>query len=381
MFEPQKIFIGLVDFFSIFLPGALLAYLGRHRAVQIFAGPTGSYNLDTNEHLIVFLFASYLIGHLVFLLGSFIDELVYDRFRRATRLGQIARLANGEELYPYWVRRLAESHFFFGRNADAAVTKALRLKTTSLQAQSSATAINVYQWCRALLSKQHPNGLVAVERYEADSKFFRSFVIALLIMAPAYALKPKPSWTAVFACLVLVPPALLRYIDQRFKGTQNAYWLVLTLEGLNEATKSATDQQTKPAASKRDGPSHAGSVVFRENEKEPIEYLLVESPDKREWVLPKGQIEAGENMRETAVRIVLEETGCWARVDQWIADVNLPVGEAGPSTRVFLMEFLEQAEERSRNDDRQCCWRTNAEAMELPVFNFAKKVIAKQTAD
>jgi len=28
-FEPQKFFIGLVDFFSILMPGAMLTYLGK----------------------------------------------------------------------------------------------------------------------------------------------------------------------------------------------------------------------------------------------------------------------------------------------------------------------------------------------------------------
>jgi putative transposase len=56
-FEPQKFFIGLIDFFSILMPGALLAYLGRRWAANTTyswaAGP-----LDTAEAWMVFLFAS-----------------------------------------------------------------------------------------------------------------------------------------------------------------------------------------------------------------------------------------------------------------------------------------------------------------------------------
>ena len=37
-FEPQKFFIGLVDFFSIFMPGALLTYLVKDWAALKFLG-------------------------------------------------------------------------------------------------------------------------------------------------------------------------------------------------------------------------------------------------------------------------------------------------------------------------------------------------------
>ena len=342
-FEPQKFFIGLVDFFSIFLPGALLAYLGRHRAMQIFVGPKGSFDLNTTENVVVFLFASYLIGHFVFLIGSYLDEL-YDLFRKATRFGQIQRLADGKKLYPESLRRLAESPFFFGKNADDALMRVLRLKAVSFQPYG--TAVNGYQWCRALLSKQHSDGLVAVERYEADSKFFRSFVIGLVIAAPVYWFKDYPTKVAL-VCLVLIFLALMRYIDQRFKGTEHAYRLVLTLDALN--------QKPKPTTPKNDGLSHASGVVY--NGREPVEYLLVQSSSKREWVLPRGRIEPGEDVRQAAVRGVLEETGYWARVVGWIRDEDLLIDGDKTTTRIFLMELLDQAEKEDRNENRQTCWK------------------------
>ena len=36
MFEPQKIFIGIIDFFAILLPGALLVLLVRDEATKRF---------------------------------------------------------------------------------------------------------------------------------------------------------------------------------------------------------------------------------------------------------------------------------------------------------------------------------------------------------
>lgn len=356
-FEPEKIFIGLVDFFSIFMPGALLAYVGKNWAVRTFVDPQGSYPLDSAEHLVVFLFASYLLGHFIFLVGSFLDNWIYSHLRSATRWGQIGRLAKGKKLQPRWLRRLAESHYLFGANADAALIRAQFLKTRALKPIAAAGAINTYQWAKAMLSRQHPEGLVAVQRLEADSKFFRSFVIALFILAPFLWKQHSP---AAVVCLALVVPALLRYIDQRFKGTQQAYWFVLTLEALNEQKEITT--------AKRDRPTHAGGVVFKNGVK-PLEYLLVKSSNNREWVLPKGKIELGENMRETAVREVLEETGCWARVRGSIGDFDL-----GAPTRVYIMEFLEQT---ASTEDRECEWGSLEQAQELSSFDSTKQALAQ----
>ncbi len=359
--EPQKFFIGLVDFFSILMPGALLAYLGKDWAGSVLLKQS-SFPLDSSERLVVFLFASYLLGHFVFLLGAFLDEWVYDPLRSATPWGQIGRLAKGEPLRYRWIRRLAQSDLLFGKNADAAVMKAQRLKAEALQPISAGTAVNAYQWCKARLSKEHPEGLAAVQRFEADSKFFRSFGVVLLVLAAIAPFFRHWGWGLV--CLVLFLPALLRYIDQRFKGTQQAYWFVITLEAI----------KPKPPAPDFYKLTHAGGVVFRKFE-ETIKYLLVTaSQDRTRWVLPKGHIEPGENDRETAVREVHEESGNWARVVQWIDDVRL--GE-NSLTRLYLMEFIEDNGQKIQPEKRQLDWITPEEAAKRQdLFPKTKGVLA-----
>jgi 8-oxo-dGTP pyrophosphatase MutT (NUDIX family) len=348
-FEPQKFFIGLVDFFSVLLPGAVVAYAGKDWAGKVLLRRE-CFPLDGAEPLVVFLFASYLIGHFVFLLGAFLDEWVYDRVRTRTRSGQIRRLAQGKSLSPRWLRRLVQTGFFFGRGADHAVTKAAQLKTLALRPISAADAVNAYQWCKAWLSKEHPEGLLAVQRFEADSKFFRSFVVVLLGLGAVFLLTRR--WAASLVCLGLLLPALLRYIDQRFKGTQQAYWFVITLEALGHASKP------KPPEAKPGELTHAGGVVFRRRG-EAVEYLLVQaSKDRSQWVLPKGHIEPGEEARATAVREVLEEAGVWARVMRPIDDVRFGDGTDSPFTRFYLMESVEEAGRPPRAEERQRYWLT-----------------------
>ena len=75
-FSPQQFFIGLMDVFSILLPGALLTYLMMGDVGPVVLGDR-YLQLAGAEGWAAFLFSSYLFGHLVFLLGSWLDEF-YD---------------------------------------------------------------------------------------------------------------------------------------------------------------------------------------------------------------------------------------------------------------------------------------------------------------
>lgn len=95
-FEPQKFFIGLMDCFSILLPGALLTWLLMSKVGSVVREDCYAA-LASAQAWNAFLFASYLFGHLVFLLGSWLDEH-YDQARPYTLNAQIALLARRESL-------------------------------------------------------------------------------------------------------------------------------------------------------------------------------------------------------------------------------------------------------------------------------------------
>jgi diadenosine hexaphosphate hydrolase (ATP-forming) len=81
-------------------------------------------------------------------------------------------------------------------------------------------------------------------------------------------------------------------------------------------------------------------VVFRRLDDQ-VEYLLVR-PKKGspEWVLPKGHIERGEGIRETAVREVREETGIWASIRDELECVSFVVDGEPISVQFYLMEAV-----------------------------------------
>jgi 8-oxo-dGTP pyrophosphatase MutT (NUDIX family) len=371
-FEPQKFFVGLIDFFSIFMPGAVLAYLVKDWGASKFLGLKDGYPLSGPEAGIVFFFASYLLGHFAFLLSAALDEWVYDPLRAWTDWGQITKqLARGRDLSAPWQRKLAASDLLFGGNADNAVMQAQKIKARALHGLEAEDAINAFQWCKARLTEELPEGLLAVQRFEADSKFFRSFFVVLGALAVVYASQGK--WFQESLCFAGMLPALWRYIDQRFKATQQAYWFIITLEA---------KKNTVPAAAplRQDGLSRAGGIVYRrmvENDVEVVKFMLVEASKKRsEWVLPKGRIEPGEDPRDTAVREIKEETGHWAKLVDWLEDSRLDEDASDPPVRWFLLEFCEKPE-KWRHESRQNAWFPLPAAIQKAEFKETKALLQR----
>ena len=150
-FDPSKFYIGVVDFFSIMLPGGVLAYYLYQRSGSRIFGPLFPEMKGDAVPWVVFLFAAYLLGHIVFLIGSYLDK-VYDPIRQV----------------------------FWSSKKDFAYLQAREIKK-KLIAERDGEPINTFQWCKAVLSLKHPPGLVEVARFEADSKFFRTLVVVLAI--------------------------------------------------------------------------------------------------------------------------------------------------------------------------------------------------------
>ncbi|MFC3550086.1 NUDIX domain-containing protein [Lysobacter cavernae] len=358
-FDPQKFFIGLMDFFSILLPGALLTWLLMGEVGPVVLGARYA-KLDGAQAWAAFLFASYLLGHLVFMLGSWLDEL-YDWARNRTLNKQIKRLANRGQLLRWPVRALIWLAFKHERNL--AVDAATRIRRQSLAPLRAEESINTFKWCKTLLNVESQISLAVVQRFEADSKFFRCFVIVLLILLAMWLLhlssiwhwhRTWPAW-GIVVLLALLALALWRYMEQRHKATNYAYWSVITLTARDG--KFAFDKTACAVT----GPTHAGGVVFRIR-RNIAEYLLVEATkDPAQWVLPKGHVEEGERHREAAVREVYEETGAWACIVTELGDATWLVDGSAVTTRFFLMKAIGHG--LRQEPDRQHVWLSLRDAV------------------
>jgi hypothetical protein len=191
-FEPGSFYFGVVDFFSIMLPGGLLAYFLHNRVASeqfntLFNLTEG---VKDSTGWVMFLFAAYLFGHIVFLVGSYLDK-IYDSIRKM--------------IWP--------------KESDYAFREAEALKIKSL-GKINAKAINTYQWSRATLTLNYPEGMADVARLEADSKFFRSLVVVLFVLV-AYSIKEGGIILGIL--LVLTVLSYWRYTERRYKSTEQAY--------------------------------------------------------------------------------------------------------------------------------------------------------------
>jgi len=205
--KPSEFFVGVIDFFAILLPGAiataiLAPVLGPAIVGRLFAAPTTEVGAWA-----MFLTSAYLLGHLIFLVGSYIDPF-YNVLRK--------------RLNPY--------------GNESAFQAAARIRDAMVD-PSEAGALNPFQWSRSVLIASCPAAAEDVHRLEADSKFFRSIMVVCVMAAVVFAASGE-GVDALFA-LALVLPCFFRYYERRLKSTTQAYLHVVTLHRLGRLTSSA----------------------------------------------------------------------------------------------------------------------------------------------
>lgn len=333
-FEPQKFYLGVVDFFGVIVPGAILTFLVKDALGKYLLGFHYS-ELVGPVGWVAFIGVSYLLGHFVFLIGAWVlDDLAYDPLRKASYGEQITRLAKGKRpsLLPLrWLARI-----FLGKESDRAVKQAVKIKEHYAGGIEAAASINAFQWSKAKLTLEHPEAIEQVNRFEADSKFFRSVVVLciliLTVLAPFAIVEMRRQFVTVSVPVLVL--AFWRYVDQRLKATTQSYWYMIALEGNLQSPLRLPSVQRNS-----DEPTHAGGVVFRVSTFNfRLEYLLVRAKESDEWVLPKGHIEAGESLKETAVREVREEAGVWASVKDKLKTSSYSVKGEAVNVQFYLME-------------------------------------------
>ncbi|MGY2134444.1 NUDIX domain-containing protein [Hymenobacter sp. HD11105] len=331
-FEPQKFFIGLLDFFSVLLPGALLTFLVMNDLGPLLLGK--DYGLFAGEQgWIAFFFSSYLLGHFVFLLGSLLFDDVYDQLRQATDHKQRENLANGKKAAPGVAVLLAK--LFFSKQTDQTVQQVVKIKNQYLSSLGSSETVNAFQWCKTRLTFDHPQALATVHGFEAHSKFFRSLLIVLCVLLIQGMVQGQP--TRVLASVPLMAMAFWRFVDQRSKAVTQAYWYIISAEGRRSETPRPL---ILPAAESpaRAGGTHVGGVVFRQHAGQ-VHYLTVQDPcASLEWGFPRGRVQPGEKAPTAALRLIQQETEVLKRFESELLPVSYEVKKELVSVLFYLFE-------------------------------------------
>lgn len=208
MSKPGDFFVGILDFFAILVPGAIATAILQPRFGHLVLGPLIAQPPSAAGQWAAFLVFAYFIGHLIFLLGSYIDRL-YNLMR--------------EHLNPY--------------GNESAYQCATRLRDAMIAPHERA-ALNTFQWARAVLITISPAAADDVSRLEADSKFFRSLLVVSVLACAVFATGGHRVESV--GALLLVAPCFARYYERRLKSTTQAYIHVVTLHRLGHLGKAGT---------------------------------------------------------------------------------------------------------------------------------------------
>jgi len=123
----------------------------------------------------------------------------------------------------------------------------------------------------------------------------------------------------------------------------------------------------------------AGVLCWRESA-EGIKVLLVRRPDYKDVSIPKGKLDPGELLPETAVRELLEETGISATLGAPIGDVTYQVGSRPKFVQYWAAEVVGHQVENASftpNDEISAVdWVPIAQARKLVSYPHDREMIA-----
>lgn len=95
----------------------------------------------------------------------------------------------------------------------------------------------------------------------------------------------------------------------------------------------------------------AGGIVMRDNGGE-LEVLVVHRPHRSDWSFPKGKMDDGETLEQTATREVEEETGFRCRLLERLPEVRYVDGKSREKLVVYwTMEIMHGAFEANDEVD------------------------------
>lgn len=127
----------------------------------------------------------------------------------------------------------------------------------------------------------------------------------------------------------------------------------------------------------------AGGVIYRRG-KNQIEVALIHTGKR--WGLPKGHVEPGEHIEETAVREVREETGLQGKIERKLGPIAYRYRGKSPrggpiriAKRVtfFLLEYLEGEVHGHDYEVDEARWFALDEALAKISFASEQKIVLR----
>jgi hypothetical protein len=207
-FKPGDFLVGLIDFFAVLLPGAILAFAFKQEIMaRVFNDSVFPAPDDQASRWAVFILGSYLLGHFVFWMGGLLDG----------------------SLYRWYQKR------FLNKPGNHAYEHAREIKTSQINHDSRVEVVNTFQWSKAVVQLLYPAAAGEIHRFEATSKFFRSLIVVLILICVRFL--SRCALTEFYVCLGVAAISFIIYADQRNKSTNLAYAYLIALKRMGKLEK------------------------------------------------------------------------------------------------------------------------------------------------
>ncbi|HTP51011.1 MAG TPA: NUDIX hydrolase [Anaeromyxobacteraceae bacterium] len=121
----------------------------------------------------------------------------------------------------------------------------------------------------------------------------------------------------------------------------------------------------------------AGGIVWRPTRAGP-RLVLVHRPRYRDWSLPKGKLERGETYPEAALREVLEETGCEARLGPLAGAALYRVGPRPKVVVYWHMELLAEHPFEPGEEIDAIAWLSRSEALRRLDHESERRILSRR---
>lgn len=120
----------------------------------------------------------------------------------------------------------------------------------------------------------------------------------------------------------------------------------------------------------------AGGLLWRDGPSGP-RVALVHRPRRNDWSLPKGKLDDGECWETAALREVLEETGCEARITSF-AGASSYFGKRAPKIVLYWhMALVREGRLDAGEEIDEVAWLAPAEAMGRLDYELDRRLVAR----
>jgi len=123
----------------------------------------------------------------------------------------------------------------------------------------------------------------------------------------------------------------------------------------------------------------AGGILWR-RAGAVAELVVVHRPRHRDWSLPKGKRDPGESWQETALREVLEETGCQAAIERFAGGTIYTVKGRPKVVLFWHMAITDEGIFEPNEEIDRLEWMTPEAALERLDYRSERRLLARAVA-